>query len=106
MQHTHTYTPTHRAARAHTAGFTLIEVMIVVAMIGILTAIALPSYNAYVLRSHRAEARTALLTVAQRLEQNYTLNGRYDEVQGGGAVNNQWITNTGFGSTPAGGNAR
>ena len=38
-------------------GFTLIEVMNVVAIVGILSAIALPSYNEYIRRGHRADAR-------------------------------------------------
>lgn len=58
-------------------GFTLIEVMLVVAVIGILTAIALPSYQDYVRRAHRAEARTGLLQAAHWLERVATANGSY-----------------------------
>jgi type IV pilus assembly protein PilE len=58
-------------------GMTLIELMIVVAIVGVLSAIAYPSYTEYVLRGHRAEARTALMDLMQQQERFFTQNGAY-----------------------------
>jgi type IV pilus assembly protein PilE len=55
-------------------GFTLIETMIVVAIIGTLFAIALPSYQNYVLRGHRADAQGMLIDIAARQERFLSQN--------------------------------
>lgn len=58
-------------------GFTLIEVMIVLAIIGILSAVAYPSYTEYIRRGHRADARAGLLQAAQWMERAATATGTY-----------------------------
>jgi len=64
-------------------GFTLIDLLIAVAIVGILAAIAIPSYSAYLVRSQRAMARATLLQSAQSMERSYTVKGFYaDPVSG------------------------
>ena len=58
-------------------GFTLIEVMISVVIVGILLAIAIPNYSDYVKRGARTEAKTALLDIANKQEQFYVDNHQY-----------------------------
>ena len=58
-------------------GFTLIEIMIAVVIVGILAAIAIPSYRTYILKAHRSDAEASLVQIAQLLERQYTANNSY-----------------------------
>ena len=68
-------------------GVTLIEVMVVVAIVGFLAAIAIPAYNNYVTRSRRSDAFTALETVRAAQEMYRAERGIYAEDFDDGGVN-------------------
>lgn len=59
-------------------GFTLLEILITTLLVGVLAAIALPSYSEYVRRSARTEARGQLLEAALWIERERVQFGRYD----------------------------
>jgi type IV pilus assembly protein PilE len=61
-------------------GVTLIELLITVAIVAIIAAIAIPSYNSYVLRTHRTEAKSALLSMAAAEERFYSTQNAYTSV--------------------------
>ena len=63
------------------SGFTLIELMIVVAVIAILTAIAVPSYQQHIVRSNRAQAQAQMMDIATREQQYFLSNRAYGTLQ-------------------------
>lgn len=65
------------------SGFTLIEVIIVVAIIGILAAVAYPSYQESIRRSARADVQSDMMELAQVSERFFTANNRYDQTRVG-----------------------
>lgn len=62
-------------ARRRMAGVTLIELMMVVVVVAVLGAIAIPNYRTYSMRAQRTEAKSALLQLAANQERFYTRNG-------------------------------
>jgi type IV pilus assembly protein PilE len=66
---------TIKTIRPHQGGFTLIELMIVIAIVAILLAVALPAYQNQIIRGHRAAAQSDMLDIANR-EQQYLLSNR------------------------------
>jgi len=62
------------------SGFTLVELMIVVLIIAIISAIAIPSYNSYVMRTNRAAARSCMAEYSQFMERWYTTSSNLSYV--------------------------
>ena len=67
------------------AGMTLIEIVLVVALLGILLSIAMPSYQRYVERGHRVEAIQLLLTAAACQERHRAVTGFFDTTRCAGS---------------------
>ena len=59
------------------AGFSLVELLVVLVIMGVLSAVALPAYTRYVQRGHRTEAMAALLESQHFMERYYSANGQY-----------------------------
>lgn len=72
--------------KSNQIGFTLIELMVTVAIIGILAAVAMPSYTQYVQRGHRSNAKAVLLEAAQFMERYRSINFRYPDGTTAGQV--------------------
>lgn len=92
-------------------GFSLIEIMIVLVIMGILSAIAIPGYQSYIKKANRADAQQVMLTIASK-QQQYLLDARlYTQILGSNGLNmtnltgdSKW-TCTPVTGTPAGADA-
>ncbi len=77
------------------AGFSLMELMVTVAVIGIIAAVAYPSYRDQVMKSARGEGKAALTDAAAREEQFYLDNKTYTQTVGAGGLNMSATTENG-----------
>lgn len=77
MKHLSNHSFPDQTAASRQRGFTLIEMMVVVIIIGILVKIALPAYTNSVQKAYRTDAKSALLDLATREEKFYSVNNQY-----------------------------
>ena len=92
--------PVHGNKQRERRGFTLIEIMIVVAIIAIMASIAVPSYLESVRRSNRAEVVATLLEASNWLQRGFTINNTYV------GATTATLQAAGFGASPKSGTAK
>jgi type IV pilus assembly protein PilE len=85
-----------RAARRPAGGFTLIEVVIAILIVGILTAIAVPQYTDFVMRSRITDATATMDDIRVRMEQYFQDNRRYDRAGSCGSLGGPTLTTANF----------
>ncbi len=68
------------SARRRQPGFSLVELIVAVAIIGILTAVAIPAYKDYLIRANKSAAKAVLMEIASRQEQYIMKAGNYGSV--------------------------
>ena len=84
--------PCRRDSRAsrEPRGFTLMELMITLAIAAILASIAIPAYNSYILKSHRTEAKSALLDMASMEERYFSTTSSYSTTPSDFGYSGNW----------------
>jgi type IV pilus assembly protein PilE len=105
MAHHNPHNATRKRWLGLQRGFTLIELMITVAIVGILAAVAYPSYREYVAKSRRAEAQALLMQSSQWMERFYAENFSYSANTAGVAVTDATMFPARYSQSPASGTA-
>ena len=82
--------------RMQQRGFTLTEILIVIAIVALLAALAIPSYQSSIQKSRRSDAQIALTQAATLQEQYYFANNSYADTAAALGINGQWLSPEGY----------